>query len=134
MAQNVVNSVFGSVLEATESQLKLIPKNATMNIEMNWYFQVSHSPDIVEAVSNAVQTWYSGFLNYDWEDVEKSLDSGDALSFARVIWKSTKFIGVGLSSANNITFVVCVYTPGRDIASTDPVHEFQVNVPKFKIG
>lgn len=101
---------------------------------MNWYFQVPVSPNSEEAVSNAVQSWYSGFFKYDWENVGRNFEIGDALAFARVVWRSTLLIGCGVSNSNTATFVVCLYTPGRNVLVTDPIREFQANVQTVRVG
>lgn len=135
VAQQFVQSIVsGTDIQEAANNIKLNPAEGVMNIEMNWYFQVASSPNVDEAVSNAVQSWYSGFLKYDWENVERNLEVGDALAFARVIWRATQLIGVGVASSSSVTFVACVYTPGRNVASTDPVREFQLNVPIFQVG
>lgn len=135
VAQQYADSIIsGGDLTETEPNFKFNPVHSTMNVEMNWYFQVPTSPDSEEAVSNAVQSWYSGFSKFDWENVERNLEVGDALAFARVIWKDTKLIGVGVATSEKLTFVACVYTPGRNVTSTDPTLELQLNVPTFRIG
>ncbi|CAL8148420.1 unnamed protein product [Orchesella dallaii] len=135
-AQKLVKGIIegNDVDENWESEFKWNLINRTMNIETNWYFQIPSASDNTEAVSNAVQAWYSGFLKYDWNSIENNLEVGDALAFARVVWKATTFMGIGIFNSRNLTFVSCLYTPGRNIESLDPVQEFMLNVPQVRVG
>lgn len=135
VAQDLADFIAFGNSSTINADRKLSLVNSTSNIEMNWYLQQPASLNPVESVSNAVQSWYStGFPEYDWNNVGNNLDKGNVLSFSRVIWKSTKFVGIGVTNFNDVTFVAAIYTPGRHIGSTDPIQEFQSNVLPIKIG
>jgi hypothetical protein len=134
-AQDLVNFItFGNSSIPTDPTRRLALLNVTLNIESNWYLQEPQASSKIEAVSNAVQSWYAtGFQTYNWQNVASNLENSEALAFSRVIWRVNKFVGIGITNFNGVTFVVCIYTPGRDVSSNDPVSQFQNNVPPVLI-
>ncbi len=101
----------------------LCPKNELIVAEIKYgenYYMASYLPqdfNKTEIATNCINAWYNGYIHYDYNNPQFSLDSG---TFTQVVWNDTQYLGCGLEvcedkdTNTNTAIVVCYYcTPGN---------------------
>ena len=67
---------------------------------------------------DAVTSWYDEIKDYDFEK-GKSANGGVVGHFTQVVWKKSKYVGVGIGNVGNSYYVVSNYYPAGNIKSLE---------------
>ncbi|CAG5104882.1 Oidioi.mRNA.OKI2018_I69.chr1.g1634.t1.cds [Oikopleura dioica] len=67
--------------------------------------------DLEAAGRSAVEAWYSGFYNYDFDTHDSKDGTGDVTNFTQIVWKGATKVGVGIAASRDgrSVYVVCRY-------------------------
>ncbi|KAM7352214.1 uncharacterized protein ACRADG_004848 [Cochliomyia hominivorax] len=84
----------------------------------NIYYAMNFEP----SAEQCVKSWYDEIKNYNYSKPGFSSQTGH---FTQVVWKESIELGVGITTLNNMTFVVCNYNPPGNVMS-----QYDDQVPK----
>jgi uncharacterized protein YkwD len=73
-----------------------------------------------KAAKEAVEMWYRESEDYDFDNHGFGFNTAH---FTQIVWKGSKYIGVGVASGKGQTYIVCNYYPAGNVQS-----EFENNV------
>ncbi|CAL8148426.1 unnamed protein product [Orchesella dallaii] len=122
---------------ASEARIDMIPEQRYgQNIFM------ARTGNLKSAVNDAIQNWYKdGRTEYCWEDVTENWENSLALDFSQVVWKNTKFLGIGATTTrtnSNKTVVIALYDPSGNIVidgdNSKSEESFRSNVLPLQIS
>ena len=90
------------------------------NIAMSWasYSQKNNGALVKEAVNN----WYNEVSQYSYSNPGFGMNTGH---FTQVVWKSSKYLGLGLAVKGNSVYIVGNYSPPGNFQG-----DFKANVKK----
>lgn len=89
-------------------------------------FDESAQEDKTNITINAIKSWYSEVENYDFDNPGWGWSTGH---FTQLVWKSTKYVGVGIAvNSFKRVIVVMQFDPPGNVNS---VGEFIENVPRL---
>lgn len=74
----------------------------------NIFWSGSTSMSNSEAVIAATKSWYSEVSLYDYNTGGFSKDTGH---FTQLVWKNSKYLGIGVGRSNSGTYVCADYDP-----------------------
>ena len=57
--------------------------------------------DLEAAARGAVEAWYSGFYNYDFDTHDSKDGIGDVTNFTQIVWKGARKVGVGIAASRD---------------------------------
>ncbi|CAG5104889.1 Oidioi.mRNA.OKI2018_I69.chr1.g1641.t1.cds [Oikopleura dioica] len=83
---------------------------------------VSTKEILQEIAKNAVTDWYSQIDNYDFEtNGKKDENGGEVDYFTRLVWKSNKWIGVGVAMTEDrkSAYIVCNYRAQKGLPTEE---------------
>jgi len=98
----------------------------------NIYYAKMHQ---IPTCAEASQAWYKEINDYNYNSPEFSGATGH---FTQLVWKDTKYIGVGIATSNGYykkTYIVAQYSPqGNKYAIGREKQEFSANVKQRRDG
>lgn len=106
--------------KVAEQSAKAIAKGSGVNLEDSSLgqstFDIGGVPE-VDAVREAVKSWYAAGKDFNWTDPSSSLST--ARTFCEILLSATTFIGVGVVTQGEKLIVVALYSRAGSLL-TDP--------------
>ncbi|XP_065357746.1 uncharacterized protein LOC135951926 [Calliphora vicina] len=84
----------------------------------NIYYALNMEP----TAEHCVKSWYDEIKNYNFSKPGFSSKTGH---FTQVVWRDSIEVGVGITKLNNMTFVVCNYSPAGNV-----MNQYKDQVPR----
>jgi len=92
------------------------PAGTRLGQNLAWGMNSNGRGRHVQTGVEANQIWYDEIAFYDWANPERSLDPTEQIfHFTQVVWASTQFVGLGVATNGNETYITANYLAGGNM-------------------